>query len=148
MELSAAAIHGHALPLLDALLPQLRHRGLAIGPVLVVENGRVAIGDPLGEMLGFDVVMVLIGERPGLSAPDSLGCYVTWQPRPGLPDSRRNCVSNIRRAGLSYEAAAGKIAYLITEARHRRISGVVLKEDAPPLLEQEPNAARVRRDPG
>ena len=145
-ELSAAAIHGHALPLLDALLPQLRHRGLTISPVLVVENGRVAIGDPLGEMLGFDVVMVLIGERPGLSAPNSLGCYITWQPRPGLPDSRRNCVSNIRRAGLSYEAAAGKIAYLITEARHRSISGVVLKEDAPPLIVEAREAARVRHD--
>jgi ethanolamine ammonia-lyase small subunit len=129
--LSAAAVHGHVLPLLDALLPQLRRAGVGIGPVVLVENGRVAIGDPLGEILGFEVVVVLIGERPGLSAPDSLGCYITWQPRPALPDARRNCVSNIRRAGLSYEAAAGKIAYLITEARRRRISGVMLKEDAP-----------------
>jgi ethanolamine ammonia-lyase small subunit len=81
---------------------------------------------------------VLIGERPGLSAPDSLGCYITWQPRPGLPDSRRNCISNIRRGGLAYEDAAAKVAYLITEARRRRISGVMLKEDAAPLLEQGP----------
>jgi ethanolamine ammonia-lyase small subunit len=95
----------------------------------------------VGEILGFDVVVVLIGERPGLSAPDSLGCYITWQPRPGLPDSRRNCVSNIRHGGLSYEAAAGKVAYLIREARHRCISGVMLKEDAPPLLEQGPETA-------
>jgi ethanolamine ammonia-lyase small subunit len=139
--LSAAAVHAHALPLLDALLPQLRHAGVGIGPVVMVENARVAVGDPVGEILGFDVVTVLIGERPGLSAPDSLGCYITWQPRPGLPDSRRNCVSNIRRAGLSYDAAAGKIAYLITEVRRRRISGVMLKEAAPPLLEQGPKTA-------
>ena len=146
--LSATAVHANALPLLDALLPALRHAGLGVGPVVVVEGGRVAIGDPVGEILGFDVVVVLIGERPGLSAPDSLGCYITWQPRPGLPDSRRNCVSNIRRGGLAYEAAAGKIAYLITEARRRRISGVMLKEDAAPLLEQGPKRAGARRDSG
>jgi ethanolamine ammonia-lyase small subunit len=140
--LCATAVHANALPLLDALLPALRHEGLGVGPVVVVEGGRVAIGDPVGEILSFEVVVVvLIGERPGLSAPDSLGCYITWQPRPGLPDSRRNCVSNIRRGGLAYEAAAGKIAYLITEARRRRISGVVLKEDAPPLLEKGPGTA-------
>jgi ethanolamine ammonia-lyase small subunit len=80
------------------------------------------------------------------SAADSLGCYITWQPRPGLPDSRRNCVSNIRRTGLSYEAAAGKIAYLISEARRRRISRVTLKEDAPPLLGQGTETARSRHD--
>lgn len=144
--LSATAVHANALPLLDALLPALRHAGLGVGPAVVVEGGRVAIGDPVGEILGFDVVVVLIGERPGLSAPDSLGCYITWHPRPGLPDARRNCVSNIRRAGLSYDAAAAKIAYLITEARRRRISGVMLKEDAPALLEQGPETARVRHD--
>jgi ethanolamine ammonia-lyase small subunit len=146
--LSATAVHANALPLLDALLPALRHACLGVGPVVVVEGGRVAIGDPVGELLGFDIVVVLIGERPGLSAPDSLGCYITWQPRPGLPDSRRNCVSNIRRGGLAYEAAAGKIAYLITEARRRRISGVMLKEDAAPLLEQGPESAGARRDSG
>jgi ethanolamine ammonia-lyase small subunit len=141
--LSAEAVHSHALPLLDALLPQLRGGGVGIGPVVMVENGRVAIGDQVGEILGLDLVVVLIGERPGLSAPDSLGCYITWQPRAGLPDARRNCVSNIRRAGLSYEAAAGKIAYLITEARRRRVSGVMLKEDAPPLLGQGPEMAPI-----
>ncbi len=144
--LSAAAVHHHGLPLLDALLPQLRHAGVSAGPVVIVENGKVAIGDPIGEMLGFEVVVVLIGERPGLSSSESLGCYITWQPRRGLPDSRRNCVSNIRHEGLSYEAAASKIAYLITEARRRRVSGVVLKEDAPALLEQGPESARARRD--
>jgi len=143
---SAAAVSGHALPLLDALLPPLRQAGAGIGPVVMVENGRVAIGDPVGAILGLDVVAVLIGERPGLSAPDSLGCYITWQPRPGLPDSRRNCVSNIRRAGLSYEAAARKIAWLISEARRRRVSGVMLKEDARPVVGQGPEAARIRHD--
>jgi ethanolamine ammonia-lyase small subunit len=144
--LSATAVHANALPLLDALVPALRHAGLDLGPAVVVEGGRVAIGDPIGEILGLEVVVALIGERPGLSAPDSLGCYITWQPRPGLPDSRRNCVSNIRRAGLAHRAAAGKIAYLITEARRRHISGVALKEDALPLLEQGPETVPVRHD--
>ena len=119
---------------------------LMIGPVIMVENGRVAIGGPVGEILGVDVAAVSIGERPGLSAPDSLGCSITWQSRRGLPDSRRNCVSNVRRAGLSYKATAGKIAYLITEARRRPISGVTLKEDAPPLFDEAPKAARIRHD--
>lgn len=139
--LSATAVHANALPLLDALLPAFRHAGLGVGPAVVVEGGRVAIGDPIGEILALEVVVMLIGERPGLSAANSLGCYVTFEPRPGLPDSRRNCVSNIRRGGLAYEAAAGKIAYLTTEARRRRISGVMLKEDAPSLLEQGPETA-------
>jgi ethanolamine ammonia-lyase small subunit len=100
---------------------------------MLVGDGRVAIDDPVGEILGFEVLVVLIGECPGLSAPDSLGCSITWQRRPGL--ARHNCISNIRHAGLAYEAAAGKIAYLITEAGPRRVSGVMLKEGAPPLLE-------------
>jgi ethanolamine ammonia-lyase small subunit len=145
--LSATAVHANALPLLDALLPALRHAGLGIGPAVVVEGGRVAIGDPIGALLACEIVVMLIGERPGLSAADSLGCYVTYEPRPGLPDARRNCVSNIRPDGLAFATAAGKIAYLITEARRRRISGVMVKEDAPQLLDQGPVPTRVRDEP-
>lgn len=133
--LSATAVHANALPLLDALLPALRRAGLDAGPAVVVEGGRVAVGDPIGEVLGLEVVVVLIGERPGLSAADSLGCYITYRPRPGLPDARRNCVSNIRPGGLAFEAAAGRIAHLVAAARRRCLSGVALKDDTPPPLD-------------
>ena len=123
-------VQTNALPVLEALRARLEAAGYPPGAVLLVEQGRVAIGDPIGEALGADVVVVLLGERPGLSAADSLGCYVTWSPRPGTPDSRRNCVSNIRVGGLLPEQAAGKIAWLVREAIARGLSGVQLKEDA------------------
>jgi ethanolamine ammonia-lyase small subunit len=122
--LSAYAVHHHAAPLLAALLPLLPEWKLA--PVCVVLQGRVAIGDEIGERMGARMVLVLIGERPGLSSPDSLGAYLTWDPRPGRTDAERNCVSNIRTEGLSYDAAAAGIAMLMNASRVRRISGVGL----------------------
>jgi ethanolamine ammonia-lyase small subunit len=129
--LSALAVHRHAVPLLDHVLPRLDWH---IGPVVIACQGRVAIGDEIGEMLGTSLAVVLIGERPGLSSPDSLGVYLTWQPRLGRTEAERNCISNIRTEGLSYELAAHKLLFLMTEARHRKLSGVDLKENAGPLL--------------
>lgn len=125
--LSALAIHRHAVPLLDLLLCDLDWR---IAPVAIIEQGRVAIGDEIGALLGARMAVVLIGERPGLSSPDSLGAYLTWQPRPGRTDAERNCVSNIRAEGLSYAAAAHKLRFLMNESRRLKLSGVRLKEDA------------------
>jgi ethanolamine ammonia-lyase small subunit len=125
--LSALAVDRHAAPLLDLLLQNLDWR---IAPVAIVEQGRVAIGDEIGQMLGAGMAVVLIGERPGLSSPDSLGAYLTWQPRPGRTDAERNCVSNIRAEGLTYAAAAHKLLFLMNESRRLKLSGVRLKEDA------------------
>ena len=129
--LSALAVHRHAVPLLDVVLPKLDWH---IAPVVIACQGRVAIGDEIGEMLGASLAIVLIGERPGLSSPDSLGVYLTWQPKPGKIEAERNCISNIRTEGLSYELAAHKLLFLMTEARRRKLSGVDLKENAGPLL--------------
>jgi ethanolamine ammonia-lyase small subunit len=125
--LSAVAVHRHAVPLLELLLRDLDWR---IAPVAIVEQGRVAIGDEIGESLGARMVVVLIGERPGLSSPDSLGAYLTWQPRPGRTDAERNCISNVRAEGLSYAAAAHKLLFLMNESRRLKLSGVRLKEDS------------------
>ena len=125
--LSALAVHRHAAAMLDLLLGNLDWR---IAPVAIVEQGRVAIGDEIGEMLGARMAVVLIGERPGLSSPDSLGAYLTWQPRAGRTDAERNCVSNIRADGLSYAAAGHKLLFLMNESRRLKLSGVRLKEDA------------------
>lgn len=129
--LSALAVHRHAVPLLELLLRDLDWR---IAPVAIVEQGRVAIGDEIGELLGARSVVVLIGERPGLSSPDSLGAYLTWQPRPGLTDAERNCISNIRAEGLSYAVATHKLLFLMNESSRLKLSGVQLKEDAAPRL--------------
>jgi ethanolamine ammonia-lyase small subunit len=129
--LSALAIHRHAAPFLAVVLPKLDWR---IAPVTIVEQARVAIGDEIGELLGAKLAVVLIGERPGLSAPDSLGVYLTWQPRHGRADADRNCISNVRAEGLSYELAAHKLLFLMNESRRLKLSGVKLKESAQPLL--------------
>lgn len=123
--LSALAVERHALRLLQATLPAIM--GWQLAPVCVVEQGRVAIGDAIGECLGAKLAVVLIGERPGLSSPDSLGAYITWHPRRGRRDAERNCISNIREGGLSYEAAAERLLYCLTEARRREMTGVALK---------------------
>ncbi len=123
--LSAAAVEANALPLIDALKGRM-----AIDAVVLAEQGRVAIGDPIGEALDADLVVVLIGERPGLSAADSLGCYLTYRPLTGTPDSRRNCVSNIRAGGLEIPDAAFKIAWLVREALKREVTGIDLKEES------------------
>lgn len=135
--LSALAVHRHAVPLLDLLLRDLDGR---IAPVAIVEQGRVAIGDEIGELLRAQLTVVLIGERPGLSSPDSLGAYLTWQPRPGRTDADRNCVSNIRAEGLSYAAAAHKLLFLMNESRRLKLSGVQLKEAAGLIEDSMPDA--------
>jgi ethanolamine ammonia-lyase small subunit len=133
--LSATAINAHAVPLLRLLLPELRAMGLRLGPLVLAEQARVALGDEIGHLLRAQLVLVLIGERPGLSAPDSLGAYFTYGPCPGLTDEARNCVSNIRPAGLPYAAAAAKLGWLLREALRRQLSGVALKDQADLLAE-------------
>jgi ethanolamine ammonia-lyase small subunit len=128
--LSATAVHRHAVPLLDALLPRLAKEEWRLAPLSVVLQGRVAIGDEIGERLGAKQVVVLIGERPGLTSPDSLGIYLTWDPRPGRTDAERNCISNVRTEGIAYVLAAHKLHFLMSEARRRKLSGVGLKEEA------------------
>ncbi|WP_110597710.1 ethanolamine ammonia-lyase subunit EutC [Salinicola lusitanus] len=128
--LSARAIHEQAIPFLDAALPEIERLGLSLGPVALVEQGRVAIGDPIGEALKARMSIVMIGERPGLSSPDSLGLYFTWAPRAGRRDSERNCISNIRPRGLKYANAARLLAYLMREAQALDASGVALKDDS------------------
>lgn len=144
--LSATAVHRHAPPLLRALLPRLADWRLA--PLVVVTQGRVAIGDEIGERLGARQVVVLIGERPGLTSPDSLGIYLTWKPRRGRVDSERNCISNVRTEGIGYELAAHKLHFLMSEARVRKISGVGLKEDAAGALPAPGPVHPMRIDPG
>ena len=128
--LSATAANQHGAPLLRLLLPRLRAAGLRLGPLVLAEQARVALGDAVGAELRARLVLVLLGERPGLSAPDSLGAYLTLGPRPGLTDEARNCVSNIRPAGLPYAAAADKLAWLLLEALRRGLTGVALKDEA------------------
>ena len=130
--LSALAADRHALLLLDALLPLLGRFSLT--GAVVAEQARVALGDEVGERLGSDLVLMLIGERPGLSSPDSLGAYLTWGPRVGRTDAERNCVSNIRIGGLEYEAAAGRIAFLCAGALRLGLTGVGLKDGSDRLL--------------
>jgi ethanolamine ammonia-lyase small subunit len=127
--LSALAVELHAAPLVEAVRASLPDWSLA--PIVIVEQGRVAIGDEIGDTIGADLAVVLIGERPGLSAADSLGVYMTWRPKPGRTDAERNCISNIRREGLSYAAAAFTLAFLMNEARSRQLSGMNLKDDQP-----------------
>jgi ethanolamine ammonia-lyase small subunit len=127
--LSALAIEQNALPFLDALRARLAGDDWPLAPITIIEQGRVAIGDEIGELMRACAVVVLIGERPGLSSPDSMGLYLTWAPQVGLTDANRNCISNIRPAGLSYQDAAAKLHYLLTRARALGISGVGLKDE-------------------
>jgi ethanolamine ammonia-lyase small subunit len=131
--LSALAIHRNALPLIACVTARLQadaSQNWRIGPVAVVEQGRVAVGDAVGELLQAKAVAVLIGERPGLSSPDSMGLYLTWEPRVGCYDAQRNCISNIRTAGLSIESAAVKLHYLLERSRALRLTGVALKDES------------------
>jgi ethanolamine ammonia-lyase small subunit len=127
--LSARAIERHAGPLLAGLLPQLRSDSWRVAPLTIVHQGRVAIGDVVAQLLGARMVVVLIGERPGLSAPDSMGAYLTWQPGPHSTDANRNCISNIRPQGIDPSSAAGKVMRLLRAMRARQISGVTLKDE-------------------
>jgi ethanolamine ammonia-lyase small subunit len=124
--LSATAVQRHAVPLLRHVIPRLSG---AIAPIVVAEQGRVALGDDIGEAMGAAAVAVLIGERPGLSAADSLGVYLTWQPRRGRTDAERNCISNIRPEGLTPEFAADKLLWLIDAMRRMQLTGIALKDE-------------------
>ncbi|WP_305821504.1 ethanolamine ammonia-lyase subunit EutC [Massilia brevitalea] len=128
--LSALAIMRHAAPLLQALHARLEARAWQLAPAAIVQQGRVAVGDEVGELLAAKIVLVLIGERPGLSSPDSMGLYLTWAPRVGLTDERRNCISNVRPAGLRVDDAAERVHYLLVEAYRRQLSGVHLKDES------------------
>src|SRR6476469_6203885 len=122
--LSPTAVHAHAIELVRTLIGRLAAERIEIGHAVVASGARVALGDEIGAILGARMIVVLIGERPGLSAPDSLGAYLTFAPKPGRTDALRNCVSNIHGAGLSYDEAAFRIAWLIREALARNVSGV------------------------
>jgi ethanolamine ammonia-lyase small subunit len=138
--LSALAVERHAIPLLAHLLPQLLDAGWTIAPIGLVQQGRVAVGDPIGFYLGASLSLVLLGERPGLSSPDSLGAYLTWQPHPDRTDADRNCLSNIRDGGLSPEFAAGRLLWYLQAARARQITGTSLKEGSIELEAAPPSA--------
>ena len=128
--LSARAVESHARHLVSTLRPRIATLGLGLGPVIVVRGGRVAIGDQIAAIVGARAVLMLIGERPGLSSPDSLGAYLTFAPGPGTNDANRNCVSNIRPEGLSIEDAAAKIAWLFGAAFLLGLTGVDLKDES------------------
>lgn len=126
--LSAVAVERHAAALLEAVAAEGPELVKTMAPVCVVSDGRVAVGDEIGAVLGAKLAVVLIGERPGLSSPDSLGVYVTWDPKPGRTDAERNCISNIRAEGLSYPDAVRRLVYYVREARRLGTTGVLLKE--------------------
>ncbi|WP_027581923.1 ethanolamine ammonia-lyase subunit EutC [Bradyrhizobium sp. Ai1a-2] len=135
--LSPTAVNVHAVELLRHLLPQLAAGRIDVGAAVIASGARVALGDEIGALLNARMVLLLIGERPGLSAPDSLGAYLTFAPRIGRTDAERNCISNIHRAGLTYEEAACRIAWLVHEGLSREITGVALKDESggiPPQL--------------
>jgi len=131
--LSALAVERHAAALVEALLPQLD--GWSVAPVSIVEQGRVAIGDEIGELLSARIAVVLIGERPGLSSPDSLGAYITWMPRRGRTDAERVCISNIRAEGLGYAEAAAQLQSVLVDARRNQLTGVGPRLSPPMLAE-------------
>jgi ethanolamine ammonia-lyase small subunit len=128
--LSPSAVNAHAIELVRNLIPRLAAGGIKIDRAVVASGARVALGDEIGAILGARMIVMLIGERPGLSASDSLGAYLTFAPQIGLTDAQRNCVSNIHGAGLGYEEAALRIAWLIREGLTREISGVALKDES------------------
>jgi ethanolamine ammonia-lyase small subunit len=136
--LSARAVQSHAVPVLAVAVPALQAEGWRIAALVTVRQGRVAIGDAIAALLGADCVTVLIGERPGLTAPDSMGAYLTWQPHASTTDADRNCISNVRPEGISYADAAFKLAHLLRNMRARRRSGVQIKDDSDRLLIGEP----------
>ena len=130
--LSSTAMDRHGLALLDALVESFAAAGLRFGPICLAENARVALSDPVGAALGARIAVIVVGERPGLSADDSLGMYLTYDPSPGKTDAARNCISNIRPpAGMSCEFAAQKLVYLARQALRLQLSGIGLKDDLP-----------------
>ena len=127
--LSAEAIHQNALPVLENLIPKLVSINWKIAPISIVEQGRVAIADEVGFLLKSEIVVILIGERPGLTSPNSMGAYITFRPNVGMTDESRNCVSNIRPEGMDFQMASDKILYLLTEMKTKKLSGVSLKDE-------------------
>jgi ethanolamine ammonia-lyase small subunit len=134
--LSAFAIHHNIKPFFEQLIPKLQQHSFIIAPVALVRYARVAVGDEIGRLQNSKMVIVFIGERPGLSSPDSLGVYLTYNPQSGLTDEKRNCISNIRTGGLPFLFATEKLMYLISEAFRRRLSGIDLKDDLYLKLEE------------
>lgn len=128
--LSSLAIEHHALPMVLEIQQLCQNLGWTMSPVVLAEQSRVALADEVGALLNAKMVVILIGERPGLSSPDSLGLYFTWAPKVGLNDAYRNCISNVRLEGLSYQMAAHRLGYLMNEAYKRQLSGVNLKDEA------------------
>jgi ethanolamine ammonia-lyase small subunit len=128
--LSSTGVMANAVATISALLPHAKKHRWKLGPVVLASQARVALGDDVGGLLNAKTVLVLIGERPGLSSPDSLGAYLTWAPRVGRKDAERNCISNIRAGGLSYDEAAFKVAWLLREAFSRKLTGVNLKDES------------------
>ncbi|WP_051661373.1 ethanolamine ammonia-lyase subunit EutC [Bosea sp. 117] len=133
--LSSTAVHVQAVPFLAALKPRIAQAGWSVAPVVIAREARVALGDEVGEVLKAKAVALLVGERPGLSSPDSLGLYLTFDPKVGRTDAERNCISNVRGEGLSHDLAAFKLAWLIGEAFRRQLTGVNLKDESDLLLE-------------
>jgi ethanolamine ammonia-lyase small subunit len=136
--LSATATQRHGPALVTALAPRLVARGLRLGPVVLASQARVALEDPAGAALGARAALILLGERPGLGAADSLGGYLVFGPRPERTDAERNCVSSIRPDGVPIAAAAELLAWLLCEALRRSLSGVELKDDREPALQRPP----------
>lgn len=127
--LSALAIQRHTMPFLKRLNADVSAEGWSVAPICIVQQGRVAVADEIGELLGAKMSLILVGERPGLSSPDSLGLYFTYEPKVGLTDASRNCISNVRLEGMAYANAAFRLMYLMTEACRRQLSGVDLKDE-------------------
>lgn len=132
--LSSAAIHAHTVPFLSALKPWIARQGWSLAPVAIAAQARVALGDEVGELLHARACLLLVGERPGLSSPDSLGLYLTFGPRRGRSDAERNCISNVRPEGLSYDLAAFKLAWHLVQALKLGLTGVDLKDESDLLL--------------
>lgn len=132
--LSSSAVHAHATAMVAALQPHATRNGWSLGPVVVSTQARVALGDEIGALMRARLVVMLIGERPGLSSPDSLGLYITYAPCPGRTDGERNCISNIHAGGLGYAEAAFKAAWLMREALRRQLTGVALKDESDTVM--------------
>ena len=145
--LSSLAVQRHAIPLLQALRPLLMP-GYRIAPIVVAQQARVALADEVGERLGVRLIVMLIGERPGLSSPDSLGIYISHSPRVGMHDAARNCISNVRPAGLDYPAAAFKLNWLIEQALRLQLTGVDLKDESDLSLQMIKSPVRIEPSQG
>ncbi len=128
--LSSTAIHANIRPFLEVFKPFLDKAGYSLAPIVMATNTRVALGDEAGELLGVKAAIMLIGERPGLSSPDSLGAYLTFAPKVGRNDAERNCISNIRPDGLPYPQAAYKLSWLLAQSFRLQMTGVNLKDNS------------------